>query len=168
MEINEEQVRQMLGQSARQMGLLYLSTAKEVIEKYGGEGKSVILKGIKAFGCTRGERIAERVKGAGKPLTLENFFKFYDVPVALTVKQSKEPEVVKHGKLVKKITSCPLAALAKEEGQLEIGKLYCEQDSAMLEGYNPELRFEKTASLMEGDKYCEFVYFTPGKEEEQR
>lgn len=160
MEIDEEQIRQMLGQSARQMGLLYLSIAKEVIEKYGEEGRRVILEGIRTFGRTRGQRVAERVKRDGKPLTLENFFKFYDVPVTLITRQA-EPEIPRHGKLVKRVASCPLADLAKEESQLEIGKLYCEQDFAMLEGYNPELRFEKTASLMEGDKYCEFTYSVP-------
>lgn len=160
MTISEEQVREMLGQSARQMGLLYLSIAKEVIEKYGEEGRNMIQKGIRTFGRTRGERIAERVKRAGEPLTLENFFKFYDVPVTAITKQS-DPKIIREGKLYKKITSCPLAEFFREEDQPEIGKLYCEQDFAMIEAYNPELRFEKGASLMEGDKFCEFVYLIP-------
>lgn len=158
MEIGEEQVRQMVGQLGRMVGLLYLSIAKEVIEKYGEEGKNIILEGLATFGRARGERIAERVKREGKPLTIENFFEFYDVPVTLVTKSSGEPEIMEHGKLVKRIVSCPTVDLAREQGQLEIGKLYCEQDFAMLEGYNPELRLEKRASLMEGDKYCEFVY----------
>ena len=162
MEINEEQMRQMLGQLARQMGLLYLSIGKEIVEKYGQEGREIFLQGIKAFGRARGKGIAEKVKAAGEPLTLENFFKFYDVPVTVVTKQSPF-EITKDGRFRKRITSCPLVDLFREKNQLELGKLYCEQDFAMMEAYNPELRFEKGSSLMEGDECCEFTYFVPGQ-----
>ena len=158
MEISEEEIRNFFGQTARQMGLLYLSIAKAVIEKYEDEGRETILKGIKRFGRIRGERIAEKVRKTGKPLTLENFFKSYDVPVSLITNQP-EPKLAQHGRLIKKVTSCPLAAFFREENQLEIGKLYCEQDFAMVQGYNPRFKLEKKASLMEGDKYCEFHHF---------
>ena len=161
MKIDKEQVVQMLQQVARHMTLLYISIAREVIENYGEDGKDVILKGLETFGRTRGQRIAERVKKAGKPLTIENFFEFYDVPVSLIAKPSGEANITINGKLVKKIESCPTVKLAEEEGQLEIGKLYCEQDTAMLKGYNPQLRLDKKASLMEGDECCEFVYSVP-------
>jgi len=161
MEISEDKIIEFFGQTARQMGLLYLSIAKEIIEKYGDEGRNMILNGIRTFGRTRGERIAEKVKKAGKPLTLENFHKFYDVPVTLITRQS-EPEIPQEGKVIRKVSFCPLAAFFEEEDELEIGKLYCEQDFSMIEGYNPEIILEKKkASLMEGDDHCEFVYDLP-------
>lgn len=160
MEISQDQAKQMVGQVMRLMCLVYLSIARQAIERYGQrQGKEIILKGTRTFGYTRGKQIAERVKKAGEPLTLENFFKFYDISLSAIVEQSAEPPIKEKGKFTMKITSCPLADFFKGEDQVEVGRLYCEQDYTMIEGYNPKIKLlKKRASLMEGDKYCEFVY----------
>jgi hypothetical protein len=160
MSISEEEVREMLRLSARQMGLLYLSIANVVLEKHGESGKDLLLKAIKNYGRIRGSRIAEKVKRAGQPLTLENYFKYYDVPVTTITKQSR-PQMLEKGKFLKKITACPLAEFFREENEQEIGRLYCEQDFAMVASYNPKIRFEKGKSLMEGDECCEFTFLVP-------
>jgi hypothetical protein len=166
MEISEQEIREALGQTARQMGLLYLSIAKEIIDRYGQEGRAILLEGIRNFGRIRGERISGKVKEAGEELTLENFHKFYDVPVNLITKESYPEDLDEEGRVYKKITSCPLAAFFSEEGELDIGSLYCEQDFAMIEGYNPRISLErKKASLMAGDDYCEFVWVVNQDEE---
>jgi hypothetical protein len=157
MRIPIEEVRRIVKQSNRRMGLLYLTIAKEVISRFGDEGRDTLVGALRTFGRIRGERIAERVKREGKPLDLNNFFQHYDVPVHLSTNIS-EPQTTEDGELLKRVTICSLAELFKEEEAEEIGSLYCEQDFAMIQGYNEKITLRKGRSLMQGYDCCEFYY----------
>jgi predicted ArsR family transcriptional regulator len=58
-----------------------------------------------------------------------------------------------------KVTRCPIAEIARA---LKVEKwgfiFYCWSDEAICEGYNPEIRFRRTKTLMEGDEYCDHFY----------
>jgi hypothetical protein len=44
---------------------------------------------------------------------------------------------------------------------LEFGKiLSCNRDGALIEGMNPEIRFTRTQTIMEGAPFCDFRYET--------
>lgn len=59
------------------------------------------------------------------------------------------------------VTRCRYADMYKELGMLEFGKvLSCNRDAALIEGMNPEIRFTRTQTIMEGAPFCDFRYET--------
>lgn len=57
-------------------------------------------------------------------------------------------------------TACPFATLYKNLGGAEWGyRLYCAADSNLVEGFNPEIGFKRTQTLMEGHNCCDHYYY---------
>jgi fumarate reductase iron-sulfur subunit len=61
------------------------------------------------------------------------------------------------------VTRCRYAEMYKELGISEYGVLLsCGRDSAMVEGFNPRIKFTRTQTLMEGADHCDFCYEEKG------
>lgn len=59
-----------------------------------------------------------------------------------------------------KCTKCPYADLYKSLDSVKIGYiLYCAQDQYLNEGFNKNIGFKRTKTIMEGDDYCDHFYF---------
>ena len=57
------------------------------------------------------------------------------------------------------VTRCKFAEMYRRLGMEELGPiLSCGRDAAMIEGFNPEIEFQRTQTLMEGAEYCDFRY----------
>lgn len=57
------------------------------------------------------------------------------------------------------VTRCQFAEMYRRLGLEELGPiLSCNRDAAMIEGFNPQIEFERTQTLMEGAEYCDFRY----------
>ena len=57
-------------------------------------------------------------------------------------------------------TKCPAYELAKQHGIIEQAfYLCCEPDPFAAEGFNPNIGFKRTKTLMQGDDYCDHFYF---------
>ena len=57
------------------------------------------------------------------------------------------------------VTRCRYAELYRSLGMAELGAtLSCNRDAALIEGFDPEVSFERTQTLMEGKGYCDFRY----------
>jgi hypothetical protein len=57
------------------------------------------------------------------------------------------------------VTRCRYAEMYKELGIPELGNLLsCSRDKALIEGFNPQIKFTRTQTIMEGAKYCDFRY----------
>ena len=57
------------------------------------------------------------------------------------------------------VTRCRYAELYRSLGMAELGAtLSCNRDAALIEGFDPEVKFERTQTLMEGEAYCDFRY----------
>jgi predicted ArsR family transcriptional regulator len=57
------------------------------------------------------------------------------------------------------VTKCTLADLCRELGCEDWGyHLYCMSDYGIVEGFNPEIEFKRTKTLMEGDDCCDHFY----------
>ena len=57
------------------------------------------------------------------------------------------------------VTRCRYAELYRSLGVAELGAtLSCNRDAALIEGFDPEVRFERSQTLMEGADYCDFRY----------
>lgn len=59
-----------------------------------------------------------------------------------------------------KYLECPWATAFRAVGHPEIGKFFCEADAPIASAFNPEIRFERTMTLMDGDEYCNHHFFT--------
>ena len=58
------------------------------------------------------------------------------------------------------VTRCPFAEMAQELGAADWGFIcYCEDDPPMVAGFNPEMGFRRTKTLMEADEYCDHYYY---------
>lgn len=56
-------------------------------------------------------------------------------------------------------TRCPYANLYRELGGEEWGfQLYCAADAELVEQLNPNIKFERSQTLMEGQNYCNHRY----------
>jgi len=57
------------------------------------------------------------------------------------------------------VTRCRYAELYRSLGMAELGAtLSCNRDAALIEGFDPEVGFERTQTLMEGASHCDFRY----------
>lgn len=57
------------------------------------------------------------------------------------------------------VTRCRFAEMYARLGLAEIGGLLsCARDAAMIDGFNPEIAFQRTQTIMEGATHCDFRY----------
>jgi predicted ArsR family transcriptional regulator len=57
------------------------------------------------------------------------------------------------------VTRCRYAEMYRELGIPELGAvLSCNRDAALIEGFNPRVRFERTQTIMQGAPCCDFRY----------
>jgi hypothetical protein len=60
------------------------------------------------------------------------------------------------------VTRCRYAEMYRELGIPELGALFsCDRDGTMVEGFNPEIGFERTQTIMGGASHCDFRYTLP-------
>lgn len=138
------------------IGLLYYHMAKAVIKKYGPDSKDAILEGVRAYGHERGKKIRDKVSAQGLELNLKNLDDNYDLPLKLGWKAKRDINEPDH--VHKKVSYCPFAEVWKDkEDGGELGSIYCEQDKALLEAYNPEIDFNRISIIPLGADCCETV-----------
>lgn len=57
------------------------------------------------------------------------------------------------------VTRCRYAEMYRALGIPELGAvLSCNRDAALIEGFNPDVRFVRTQTLMQGATHCDFRY----------
>lgn len=57
------------------------------------------------------------------------------------------------------ITRCKYAEMYQEKGLREFGFLLaCGRDYALMEGFNPKIKFNRTQTIMEGAPFCDFRF----------
>ncbi|RPI84065.1 MAG: hypothetical protein EHM41_14310 [Chloroflexi bacterium] len=57
------------------------------------------------------------------------------------------------------VTHCRYAEMYRSLGIPELGVLLsCNRDAALIEGFNPEIKLERTQTIMEGASFCDFRY----------
>ena len=140
---------------SRTMAALFYFLADEVINTYGEDAVKVIKRAMERFGLHRGQKIREKVLHEGEQLTLENLFKYYDMPLLKAWEMEAEDTPQKR---VSCVSYCPMAVQWKELEGEEIGQLYCTVDPYLVQGYNPELSFWHEGTIPQGEKECKLVY----------
>lgn len=57
------------------------------------------------------------------------------------------------------VTRCRYAELYRALGLADLGSsLSCQRDFSLVEGFNPDLRLERTRTIMEGASHCDFRF----------
>lgn len=57
------------------------------------------------------------------------------------------------------VTRCQYAEMYRALGIPELGALFsCNRDGTMVEGFNPDISFERTQTIMAGASHCDFRY----------
>lgn len=146
---------------AKYAALMYYHLTKAMVDELGKEkAEKIIREGIHEFGLERGRNIAKDVKDAGEELTIENLDRFYDMPIAAGWAPSghdnlenPEPVTEKHSTT----QSCTYADLWMEKDWAEIGRLYCNVDDAIREGYSDHIDYKATKIVLDGDDVCSSV-----------
>lgn len=76
-----------------------------------------------------------------------------DDALHLTVKEQRDD------RFTFDVTRCRYAEMYRELGVPELGAiLSCNRDAALIEGFNPEVSFSRTQTIMGGASHCDFVY----------
>ncbi|HAE41627.1 MAG TPA: hypothetical protein DCG34_01745 [Clostridiales bacterium] len=152
-DISIESLQQVVDFSAK----LYYFMAKKMIEKLGKEeGSKAVEEAIIELGRYRGEKVREKVLTAGLDLTMQNEYKFHDLPIGTKLWNAVSKK--EGGTQVSEIFHCPFGKVWKDMDAEEIGLLYCAIDYAIWEGYNPDIKFERKKCIFEGDTTCVMTY----------
>lgn len=153
---------------SRRLALLHLSYAKTLINEFEEEkGKSIILKAIKEYGKRVGEKTREEVLEKGLEPTPENFSEGESLRVPKFGMHEKIEEAEVEGEKRIRAYKCEMGEFWKEEGEEEIGRLYCYVDPAKYISYNPDYKLIHTKTLPDGDELCELVV-RPTTDEEKK
>ena len=57
------------------------------------------------------------------------------------------------------VTRCRYAELYRSLGVPELGAVFsCNRDAALIEGFNPDVEFTRTQTIMQGAPFCDFRY----------
>jgi hypothetical protein len=57
------------------------------------------------------------------------------------------------------VTRCRYAEMYRSLGIPELGAiLSCSRDAALIQGFNPDIRLERTQTILEGAPICDFRY----------
>jgi predicted ArsR family transcriptional regulator len=57
------------------------------------------------------------------------------------------------------VTRCRYAEMYRALGIPELGALLsCNRDGALIQGFNPDVKFERTQTILEGAPFCDFRY----------
>ncbi|MCF0107748.1 MAG: L-2-amino-thiazoline-4-carboxylic acid hydrolase [Bacilli bacterium] len=131
---------------------------KALHEKYGDEINDLIARNI-------GKRTEDTFKEISKLLdddSLEMFMKllFDPLPSMGWKVEAKDED----GKFYRKVTYCPKCEMAKELGAQKLMYLLaCCTDHYSSRGFNENIVFERTKTLMEGADCCDFCFYMKDK-----
>ena len=133
---------------------MYYHLTHEMVNDYGKESaKNTILRAMHEFGVERGKNIRAAVDAAGEEPTIENLERFYDMPIddGWAPEYSGENEPINYFKT----KACVYADYWIAKDWREIGRLYCEVDPAIREGYSDQLIYKAGKIILDGCDYCD-------------
>ncbi|MFW5928469.1 MAG: L-2-amino-thiazoline-4-carboxylic acid hydrolase [Thermoplasmatota archaeon] len=148
---------------SQRLALLHLTYSKTITEELGEErGKELILKTIKKYGKIIGKRRREEIEEKGMEATAENFS---EGNVLRIPKFGMHTDLETNEKGNMELYGCTMGNFWKEEGEEELGKLYCYVDPAKYMGYNEKYIQIHEKAISAGDEYCEFCVRQSTKKE---
>ncbi|WP_321337214.1 L-2-amino-thiazoline-4-carboxylic acid hydrolase [uncultured Cohaesibacter sp.] len=141
----------------RRIEAMILKHVLDVISERSGreEAEAVIGETCSRSAIEQGKAMAE---GLGHAPTLSDFA---DILPNWTKEDALEIEtlVTEPEQMDFNVTRCRYAEMYKEMGLGDIGHLLsCNRDGDFCVGYNPEIKLDRTQTIMKGASHCDFRY----------
>lgn len=152
-EVNLESLQQMADFTSH----LYIFLVKKMVANWGDEGRQAVSEAIREFGRFRGKKIREKVDAAGLEPNMENEYKFHDLPIGTKIWEAEKVDSRGDANITR-VTRCPFGQVWKALGEEELGRLYCDMDIAIWEGYNKDITYQLNKCIFSGCDYCEHQY----------
>ncbi len=151
----EDQWEQDVWLMARRTALLFLNFSRAIIDRLGEEeGRELIKQVVMEYGRECGREVRSGTDEMKLEPTPENFGAVADLPSRGWRRESVE---LPDGREQVQTKTCPLAVVFAEQGEEELGRIYCWVDQAKVEGYNPDLECVHEHNVLDGDSFCEIV-----------
>jgi len=151
----EDQWEQDIWLMARRTALLYLHFSRAIIDRLGPEeGKALIKDVVLEYGRECGRHVRREVDEMGAEPSPANFHTVADLP---SRGWRREAHQLPNGQDQVQTRLCPLAVVFAEQGEEELGRIYCWVDQAKVEGYNDALECVHAHNVLDGDAFCEII-----------
>jgi predicted ArsR family transcriptional regulator len=151
LELNQIGVLRRRAIEARILAPVVAAMAKE----FGAERVHTILRqAIEEIARRQGAALASAARGNG-------LAEFHDTLDRWTTDDALQLEVLarEDDRLAFNVTRCRYAEMYRELGIPELGAiLSCSRDAALIEGFNPAVRFTRTQTILGGATHCDFRY----------
>ena len=128
----------------------------EMVERLGEAEASKILKAaITRDSIEQGRAYASGVEGETDLHGFHSLLPQWKANGALEVEMLKESDTEVHYN----VTRCKYAEMYAEMGLSKIGHiLSCGRDGTFCTGYNPNIKLDRTQTIMQGANHCDFRY----------
>jgi len=136
---------------ARIVGPIFRAFAAEIGE---ARAREILMAVVRELARLGGEAAAGRV-GGNDVAALGTAIQAWKQGDALTLDVLRQQSDA----LEFNVTRCQYAEMYRRLGMEDLGPiLSCSRDAAMIEGFNPDIDFARTQTLMEGASHCDFRY----------
>ena len=135
--------------------LIAVPLIKAYIEKFGREPALEVARGVIAGLAYEAGKMLKLFAGGDGMEHLNRALPMFSQGGALDV------EIVETGetRAAVNVTRCKYAEMYKEHGLEDFGFLLgCGRDFALMEGFNPDIDFKRTQTIMQGADYCDFRF----------
>ncbi|MEM7301021.1 MAG: L-2-amino-thiazoline-4-carboxylic acid hydrolase [Pseudomonadota bacterium] len=135
---------------------------EEMKEQLGGDQAAEILgKAIIKDSIAQGKAYAASQDGPTNLMSFHHLLHQWKADGALELDMLSEEET----QVDYNVTRCKYAEMYRSLGLEEIGHLLsCNRDGTFCTGYNPNIRLERTQTIMGGASHCDFRYSWVGDE----
>jgi predicted ArsR family transcriptional regulator len=115
---------------------------------------AILAETIKSIARQQGAELVETM-GGNQSEQFHDSLKFWTKGDALEIEMLDQSKA----RLDFNVRRCRYAELYRDLGLAELGVvLSCNRDAALIEGFNPTVKFERSQTIMEGASFCDFRY----------
>jgi len=132
---------------------LYVSTLRWIEEKFGKE----TIEEIRKYQLERNIDRWKKLKKELKDNSLETFCNYMEKSCAGTSESEKLIDEKNRKKY--RYTRCMWAEIFRELDAEDIGFWFCEADEPVVKTFNPNIKFKRTKTLMEGHDCCDHEFY---------
>ncbi len=144
--------------STRQYALLYAYFAKSILTSGHTNSFDILKSATRRYGYERGRRMAERAQQAGDGDDFAAFLAYIDWKPGIDWQFSGEmlPQFPVYSI---EVNECGLHSVWSEFGLEQYCSMYCDVfETAIVQGFNPELDLKLPCAIGKGNRICVFVY----------
>ncbi|MBM3695982.1 MAG: hypothetical protein FJW79_08635 [Actinobacteria bacterium] len=125
------------------------------------QGRAAVDRIRRRQGEEMGKKMAEEVRAAGKPLSLQYFFEVFWAYFQWSPKFDTERYYDENDNLVKFVLrlNCPIGDFLRDNApDVEFSSNYCDLDEYIAHAFNPNIRYSRRHWVPGGDLYSELIW----------